>query len=365
MNFDPTQPYNDLPLLPPAQDIETKEVLRRVISAGRALAELKGLGATIPNQAVLINTLSLQEAKASSEIENIVTTDDVLFEALTAERNKVDPATKEVLRYREALWAGFDALSRRPLTTNLFVEVVQTIKQNKAGIRQTPGTAVKNTTTGQTIYTPPEGETVIRDMLKNMEDYIHAADGADPLVRMAVMHYQFEAIHPFSDGNGRTGRIINILYLIQCDLLDLPILYLSKFIIDRKSDYYTLIHGVTNEGKWERWILYMLEAIETAARMTRDRILAIRDLMEETSVFARERLPRRVYSGELLELLFHQPYTKARFLVDAGIARRQTAAQYLKELERVGILRSHKAGRETLYLNVRLFDLLSESGPQT
>ena len=363
MSFDPSRPFNDLPLLPLAEDIETREVLKRAIPAGRALAELKGMGTTIPNQGILINTIVLQEAQASSEIENIVTTTDVLFEALSTERDNIDPATKEVLRYREALWAGFNALAHRPLTTNLFVEVVQTIKQNRAGIRQTPGTTVKNASTGETIYTPPEGENVIRDKLKNLEDYIHTDDGVDPLVKMAIIHYQFEAIHPFSDGNGRTGRIINLLFLLQQELLELPVLYLSKSIIDRKNEYYALLRGVTTEGNWEAWLLYMLEAIETTARMTRNRIIAIRELMDEITTLARDRLPSRVYSKELLELLFHQPYTKAKFLVEAGIAKRQTAAEYLKELERIGILKSHKVGRENLYLNVRLFKLISESEP--
>ena len=361
MSFNPQKPYNDLPLLPPKQDIETRNILRKTITAGRALAELKGLGDTIPNQSMLVNSVVLQEAKASSEIENIITTDDALFRAFTAKTSRVDPSTKEVLRYREALWEGYNELKKRPiLATNLFVKLVQRIKENQAGIRRTPGTAISNAATGDIIYTPPEGEAVIRDKLKNLEDYIHGEDDIDPLIRLALIHYQFETIHPFSDGNGRTGRIINILYLVFQGLLDLPVLYLSKFVIDRKNKYYRLLRQVTEKCEWEPWILYMLDAIEETAAFTRKRILDIRDLMAETMEVAKETLPGRVYSKELIELLFCQPYTKGQFVVDAGIAKRQTAAEYLKELEKIDVLKAQKIGRETLYLNGKLYDLLSK-----
>jgi len=361
MSFDPQKPYNDLPLLPPKQDIETRDILRKTITAGRALAELKGLGETIPNQAMLVNSVVLQEAKASSEIENIITTDDALFRAFTAKTSRVDPSTKEVLRYREALWEGYNELKKRPiLATNLFVKLVQRIKENQAGIRRTPGTTISNSATGKIIYTPPEGDAVIRDKLKNLEDYIHGEDDIDPLIKLALIHYQFETIHPFSDGNGRTGRIINILYLVFQGLLDLPVLYLSKFVIDRKNDYYRLLRRVTEKNEWEPWILYMLDAVEETATFTRKRILNIRDMMTETMEVAKETLPGRVYSKELIELIFSQPYTKGQFLVDAGIAKRQTAAEYLKELEKIGVLKAQKIGRETLYLNGKLYDLLSK-----
>ena len=361
MSFGPQKPYNDLPLLPPEQDIETRNILRKTITAGRALAELKGLGETIPNQSMLVNSVILQEAKASSEIENIITTDDAMFRAFTAKTSRIDPSTKEVLRYREALWEGYNELKKRPiLATNLFVKLVQRIKENQAGIRRTPGTTISNTTTGEIIYTPPEGEAVIRDKLKNLEDYIHGEDDIDPLIKLALIHYQFETIHPFSDGNGRTGRIINILYLVFQGLLDLPVLYLSKFVIDRKNDYYRLLRRVTEKSEWEPWILYMLDAVEETATFTRKRILDIRDLMTETMEVAKETLPGRVYSKELIELLFCQPYTKGQFLVDAGIAKRQTAAEYLKELEKIGVLKAQKIGRETLYLNGKLYDFLSK-----
>ena len=235
MKFDPHKPYNQLPLLPPRKDLETKAILKKAIATGRALAELKGIGSTIPNQTILINTIALQEAKSSSEIENIVTTNDALFKAFSARSSHVDAATKEVLRYREALWEGFNTFKKRPvITTNLLVKLVQTIKENQAGIRNAPGTAVANASTGEVLYTPPEGESIIRDKLKNLEDYIHGEDSTDPLVKLAVMHYQFEAIHPFFDGNGRTGRILCILFLIHRELLELPISLLIRMMIPTK-----------------------------------------------------------------------------------------------------------------------------------
>jgi Fic family protein len=360
MKFDPAKPYNDLPLLPPKVDVETKPILKKTISAGRALAELKGLGETIPNQSILINSLVLQEAKASSEIENIITTEDALFRAFTAATTQIDPATKEVLRYREALWEGYNMLKKNnPLTTNLFIKVYQIIKQNKSGIRNTPGTKIKNVSTGKIVFTPPEGERIIRDKLSNLEKYIHKENLVDPLIKLAVIHYQFETIHPFTDGNGRAGRILNTLYLAQKGLLDLPVLYLSKYIIEKKTDYYRLLRRVTEYGEWEPWILYMLDGIEKTAVFTRERILAIRALMSKTAERAKKELPARVYSKELIELLFHQPYTKGQFLIDARIAKRQTAAEYLRELEKIGILEAHKIGKEILYLNTALYSLLS------
>lgn len=360
MTFDPKIPYNDLPPLPPRVDVETKTILKQTIAARSALAELKGLGTTIPNQALLVDSLILQEARASSEIENIITTSDALFRAFTAKTKQIDPAIKEVLRYREALWKGYMALKKRPiLSTNLFAELVQTIKEHTGGIRRLPGTTIANAATGKVLYTPPEGETLIRDHLKHLEEFIHARNDMDPLVKLALIHYQFEAIHPFPDGNGRTGRIINILFLIQQGLLDLPVLYLSKAIIERKNDYYRLLRQVTEKDAWEPWILFMLKAVEETAVFTRERILAIRTLMNETMETGRKKLPARVYSKELIEAIFRQPYTKGQFLVDTGIAQRKTAAEYLRALEKAGIMKSTKLGRETLYLNTGLYDLLS------
>lgn len=359
MAFDPCKPYNDLPPLPPPIEVETKAVLRKAVSASRAVAELKGLGATLPNQAMLVNSVVVQEAQASSEIENIVTTNDALFKAMSAQREP-DTATKEVLRYREALWLGYNLLRDDPrLTTELFIKIVQVICEDVTGIREHPGVFIGNARTREVVYTPPEGPEVIRAKLAELEQFIHADTTIEPLVKLALIHYQFEAIHPFSDGNGRTGRIINILFLVQQGLLDLPVLYLSKYIIDNKSTYYRLLREVTAKGAWEAWALFMLTAVEETALLTRRRILAIRDLLQHTLEVARQKLPARVYSKELIELLFQQPYTKGQHLVNAGIAERQTAAEYLKELEAIGLLKRRKIGKENLYLNVKLYELLT------
>jgi Fic family protein len=359
MTFDPETPYNDLPVLPSKEQVETSVVLKKAIAAARALGELKGLGQTIPNQAMLVDSVVLQEAKDSSAIENIFTTNDVLFRSYAAKTSHIDAATKEVLRYREALWEGFETIKGRPvLSTNLLISIVQRIKENSAGIRNVPGTVIASGTTGEIIYTPPEGEEVLRDKLSNLEQFMHADDGMEPLVKLALIHYQFEAIHPFADGNGRTGRVLGILFLTYKGLLDLPVLYLSRYIVEHKQDYYVLLRDVTENGTWEPWILYMLDAVEQMSLVTRDRILAIRALMGQTMELVRTRLPK-IYSKELVELLFRQPYTKGQFVVDAGIAKRQTAAEYLKGLEALGILKAQRVNKEMLYLNVGLYELLS------
>jgi cell filamentation protein, protein adenylyltransferase len=358
MSFDPQKPYNDLPLLPPKGELETRAIWKKAISANKALAELKGTGELIPNQSLLTQAIGLQEAKLSSEIENIVTTNDELYRAFADDGQKTNPHTKEVLRYKDALWHGFNSIKNdnRPLTTGMFEELFQIIKDTHAGIRKTPGTKLANVQ-GKVIYTPPEGEALIRDRLANLEKYMYEEEDADALVKLAVMHYQFEAIHPFTDGNGRTGRIINILYLIEQGLLDLPILYLSRHIIDNKNDYYVGLRQVTEAEAWEPWILYILEAIEQTSRMTRERILAIRDLMNETIERIKKDAPR-IYSKDLVELLYHQPYCKIRFIEEAGIAQRQTASTYLKELERIGLLHSIKVGREFYFINDKFLDIL-------
>jgi Fic family protein len=358
MPFDPRKPYNDLPPLPPPIDLETRAVLKKAINANRALAELKGAGDLIPNQAILINSIPLQEAKASSEIENIVTTSDALYRAAANETATIDSSTKEVLRYRTALKRGYDLLAERPLSTNLMIEVCRILRDTDIDVRKVPGTAIANQATGDVLYTPPEGESVIREKLYNLEEFMHAEDDLDPLIRLAVMHYQFEAIHPFHDGNGRTGRILNILYLVERGLLKIPVLYLSRYIIHNKSQYYRLLREVTEQQTWEPWILYMLTAVEETARGTCERIVAIRDLLEETVSSCREKLPGRVYSRELIDLVFVQPYCKIAFLVDAGIAERKTAGSYLQELEKVGVLNSVRVGKERIYINPRLMELL-------
>jgi len=358
MPFDPQTPYNDLPLLPPPGELETRAVLKKAIVANKALAELKGVGELIPDQSLLIQAIGLQEAKLSSEIENIVTTNDELYRAFADQGQRTNPHTKEVLRYKDALWHGFKMIKEenRPLTTRLFEELFQIIKETTAGVRRTPGTKLVNPL-GEVIYTPPEGESIIRDKLANLERFIYDDSDLDPLIKLAIMHYQFEAIHPFTDGNGRTGRIINILYLIEAGLLDIPVLYLSRHIIDHKSAYYTGLKQITRDHAWEPWIIYMLDAIAQTARTTRERILGIRNLMREGIEQVKRQLPK-VYSKDLLELLFRQPYCKIRFLEEAGIAQRKTASQYLHELGRIGMLTPVKAGREVYYLNTALLKLL-------
>ena len=357
MPFDRHQPYNDLPLLPPAIELETKAVLKQAITANRVLANLRGLAAQIPNQSVLISSIVLQEARLSSEIENIVTTDDELYRADAAADGKTDAHTKEVLRYREALNHGFNAIKTRPLSTNLFVEIVQIIKQRDFDVRAVPGVVLKNDA-GDVVYTPPAGAAVIRDKLSNLEKFIHAEDDLDPLIKMAVMHYQFEAIHPFPDGNGRAGRILNLLYLVDKGLLDIPVLFLSRFIMANKVGYYQGLRGVTEHDHWENWVLYMLRAVESTAQQTFDQVSRIRAVMERV----REKVQREaagVYSKDLIEIIFRQPYTKIQFLVDAGIAKRQTASVYLQTLANLGVLRESKQGREKYYINDALFSELT------
>ncbi len=361
MAFNRKKPYNDLPTLPPKTDVETKPVLKKTASAARALAELKGLGGIIPNQSMLVNSLILQEAKASSEIENIVTTNDALFQAMASGSSSSDPATKEVLRYREALWMGFSRIRESGgFDLDLLIDLVQVIKEYSSGIRNKPGTFIGDSARRTVTYTPPDGEKRIRRMLQNLTAFINLNDDIDPLIKLALTHYQFEAIHPFFDGNGRTGRLLNSLFLVHHGLLEQPVLYLSKRIIETKTVYYRLLRNVTEKNDWEPWILYMLDAVEEMAVFTRKRVIRIRMLLDETIAEAKDKLPPRVYSKELIEVIFMQPYTKGKFVVDAGIAQRQTAAEYLKELEAAGILEMHRVGRENLYLNRSLYDLLSE-----
>ena len=353
MKFERSHPYNDLPLLPPTVEMESKAVLKQAIAANRTLANLRGLAAQIPNQGVLINSIVLQEARLSSEIENIVTTNDELYRADADPEGKTDPHTKEILRYRQALYFGFREIARRPLTTNLFIDIVRIIKEVELGVRRVPGTSLKNVQ-GEVIYTPPEGEAVIRDKLSNLEQFIHAEDGIDPLVKMAVMHYQFEAIHPFEDGNGRTGRILNLLYLVEQKLLDIPVLFLSRYIIANRAEYYEGLRGVTERQDWETWILYMLRAVESTAQQTFDQVTRIRALIEQVREQVQQQAPA-IYSKDLVEVIFKQPYTKIQFLVDAGIAKRQTASTYLQTLAGLGFLRAIKQGREMYYINDALF----------
>ena len=353
----PEQPYNGLPPLPPARDLETKAILKRCITARAALAELKQAAELIPNQGVLINTLPLLEAKDSSEIENIVTTTDKLFQHAQSEK-LADPATKEALRYRTALYSGFRSLAQRPLCTATAVEICRTIKGVDMDIRRTPGTQLINDRSGEVIYTPPEGETLLRDKLANWERFLHNETDLDPLIRMAIGHYQFEAIHPFTDGNGRTGRILNILYLIQEGLLGLPILYLSRFIIANKNDYYTRLLDVTRKDEWEPWIRFMLQAVEETAQWTTAKIAALRALAEHTTAHVHERLPK-ICSRELVDVIFEQPYSRIANLVEKDIAQRQAASRYLKDLAVLGVLKEIQVGKEKLFIHPKLMQLLT------
>jgi Fic family protein len=358
MALDSREPYNALPVLPPASDIENREILRKTVTAARALAELRQAGRLIPNQSVLINTIPLLEAHDSSEIENVVTTTDALFRLAARENVHADSTAKEAYRCRTAMRLGFEDLQERPLGTNTAVLVYQALLNTTAGIRQVPGTCIGNPVTGEIDYTPPEGESLIRDRLSDWERFLHAPDGLDPLIRLAMMHYQFEAIHPFTDGNGRTGRILNLLYLIQSGLLDIPVLYLSRYILRRRSDYYELLLDVTRRAAWEPWILYMLDAVEETAGWTTRKIEAIRNLMSHTAEFIRER-ESRIYSRELCEVIFTQPYCRIANLEEAGIAKRQTGSVYLKKLVRLGVLREELVGRDKLFLHPRFMHLLT------
>lgn len=357
MTIDAARPYNDLPDLPPAADIETRPLLKACIEARSALAELKSVGAAIPNQSVLINTIPLLEAQASSEIENIVTTSDALFR-FAQDEEAADPATKEALRYRAALRDGFDSLAERPLSTSTAVRVCTRIMNRDMQIRRVPGTALANVATGQVVYTPPEGEDLLRARLANWERFIHEATDIDPLIRMAVAHYQFEAIHPFLDGNGRTGRILNLLLLVEQGLLDHPVLFLSRYILRNRAEYYRLLLAITREGAWEEWVAFMLAAITDTAGWTRDKILAIRQLQGEATDFVRAHAGR-MYSRELVDVLFTQPYCRIQNLVDGSIAKRQTASVYLKQLAELGMLSEIKVGREKLFLHPNFVRLLT------
>lgn len=356
--FNPQRPYNDLPMLPPPGDIETKAVLKACIYARAALEGLKQAGAQLPNQTVLINSIPLLEAQASSEIENIVTTSDALFRYSQIEDQTPDIATKEALRYRTALERGFNSLKQRPISTNTAIEVCTQIKGISMQIRRVPGTALGNQASKEVVYTPPEGEALLRQKLANWERFIHEHEAVDPLVRMAVAHYQFEAIHPFIDGNGRTGRVLNLLILVQLGLLELPVLYLSRAIIRSKADYYRLLLGVTAHGRWQDWILYVLEAVAETSIWTTDKIKAIQRLQASATEYIRTHAPK-IYSRELVEIIFTQPYCRIQNVVEAGIAKRQTASIYLKTLESIGVLQEVKVGREKLFLHPNFVRLLT------
>jgi Fic family protein len=369
MKWHPEKPYNHMPLLPPAVggnndknatlaiELETTVVLKACIKARAAIAELKQAGELLPNQALLIHMLPILEAKASSEIENIVTTSDKLFQyADTA--SVADANTKEALRYRTALLQGYQQLKQRPMCTNTAIDICSQIKACEMDIRKVPGTVIANPASNEIIYTPPVGEDLLRNLLSNWERFIHADDELDPLIKMAVAHYQFEAIHPFTDGNGRTGRILNVLYLIDQQLLSLPILYLSRYILQHKADYYRLLNRVTQHQDWQSWILFILDAVATTAQWTCEKITQVRILIETTTTKVREQLPK-IYSHELIQVIFEQPYCRIQNLVERDIAKRQTASVYLKQLCDIGILEEKTSGKEKLFVHPQLIQLFS------
>lgn len=347
--------------LPPVNDLETKNVLKNLPSAHAALAELKGIASTIPNQIILINTLGLQEAKDSSAIENIITTHDDLYKSGLNLDGFPSLEAKEVQNYISALKTGFELVKNRGLITrNIILEIQKELEGNDAGFRKLPGTTLKNTSTGETIYTPPQDIKDIERLMSNLEKFINDPSMCDydPLMKMAIIHYQFESIHPFYDGNGRTGRIINILYLIQQGLLTVPILYLSNYIIKNKSDYYRLLQQIRDEESWEEWLLFMINGIQATSRETIELIAQIKALMLEYKNILRNNY--KFYSQDLLNNLFKHPYTKIEFVVNDLKVSRITAANYLNKLADDGLLKKAKIGTGNYYINDPLYKILSK-----
>jgi Fic family protein len=352
---DPGIPYDALPPLPTGELLETTAVLKASIAARDALARLRAATSRLPNPTIVINSIPLLEARDSSRIENIVTTSDQLFRH-QGETAVDDPAVKEALRYRTALMQGFQSLDQHPITTRTAVTIASTLLGTPTDIRRVPGTTLRNAATGETIYTPPQGEALLRDKLADWERFVHD-DSIDSLVRMAASHYQFEAIHPFLDGNGRTGRILNTLMLVERGLLDQPLLYLSRYILERRDEYYRLLRDVTFAGAWQEWLEFMLAGVRETADWTAALVERVMALMALTDEHVRASLPR-IHSQELVQLLFTYPYARIGNVVDAGIAKRQTASEYLQRLAGLGVLEQITAGREKLYLNRRLLDVL-------
>jgi len=346
--------------LPLIQDIETKKILKKLASAHRALAELKGIVSSIPNENILINTLGLQEAKDSSAIENIITTHDDIFKAELNLEGFKSLNAKEVQNYISALKKGFGLITKNKILTNNDIIAIQSeLEKNNAGFRKVSGTALKNSTTGEIVYTPPQDYDTILDLMTNLEQYINdeRMSEFDTLVKMAIIHYQFESIHPFYDGNGRTGRIINVLYLVMNDLLNLPILYLSRYIIEHKADYYKLLLEVRETDNWENWVLYLLDGIEQIAKETIVLIGKIRDLIYEYKNLLRNNY--KFYSQDLLNNLFKHPYTKIEFIEnDLGVSR-ITASKYLNQLAKDKVLKKEKLGTGNYYINEKLIKILT------
>jgi Fic family protein len=347
--------------LPVPVELETTAVLRQAARSHRTLAELKGAAASIPNETILINTLALQEARDSSAVENIITTEDDLFQGDAVSGQFPSPEAKEVHNYSVALTIGFHRIRKqRLLRLSDVLEIQETLVENRAGLRKLPGTVLKNEQTGEIIYTPPQDPKEVETLIGNFLDHFHrdSQGDPDPLVQTAVLHYQFESIHPFYDGNGRTGRILILLHLVLHGLLDLPVLYLSHYIVRNKADYYRGLQAVRETGAWEAWLLYVLQAVEQTARETLTKVHGIRALMQETKLRLRRDLPK-IYSQDLLNNLFGHPYTKIEFVErDLGVSR-PTAIKYLDALTKTGFVRKAKVGRTNFYVNQPLVDILS------
>ncbi len=356
-------PTYALPRLPPTIDLETVRVLKALAVANRALAELKGRAAVIPNQGILIDTLALQEAKASSAIENIVTTQDELFQADLFPSGPQSASAKEVSLYRDALKLGHERLCQNHgiISNNTLIDMFRLLKARDDGFRTTPGTALKNDQTGQIVYVPPQNPDDIIELMRNLESFINDDDICllDPLIKMALIHHHFESIHPFPDGNGRIGRILNVLYLTRTGLLEIPILYLSRHIIETKSDYYRLLQAVRDQGAWEAWTLYMLQAVAATAKISLGLVEGIRGQMAGVKQRLRQELPK-IYSQDLLNNLFRHPYTRIEFVTKELNVSRQTAAKYLDELANRKFVRKYQAGRNNYYINVDLVNLFSK-----
>jgi len=360
MPWNPTEPYNDLPDLPPKAEVETKKILKRSIEAREALAALDAAVQRLPNPDVLIAPITLQEARDSSAIENIVTTDDALFKQSELGGEPTEPSVKEALRYRAALYDAYNKLPVRPLGPNSAIDICQRLTGVAAGIRAVPGTTLRNNA-GDVVYTPPNGKDLILDKLSNWANFIQENKEIDALVRIAIQHYQFEAIHPFPDGNGRTGRILNILLLVEQKLLAFPILYLSREILASRDWYYKSLSAVTAQGSWEGWIEYFLMQLTRSAQKTAIKALGIQFLLIDTKSYIKSKAPK-TYTHELIDFLFSRTYCRIEDMTSKGIAKRQTASSYLRNLARLGVLQETKVGREKLFVHSKFLELLTTDG---
>lgn len=360
MSYDPLKPFNTLPALPPKTDVETLDILRDCIDARSKLAELNGAAIAVPNPQILIDFFALREAQASSGIENVVTTGELLYRLLAIGEEQADYATREAARYRPAMFKGVAMLRDRPvLSTELFTKICTEIVGYDTSVR-THEVQLKNQSTGEVVYTPPQGQTRVLKLLNNLQDFIHTPSNLlDPLIRLAVFHYQFEAIHPFPDGNGRTGRVLNILYLIQCDLLAHPILYLSRYFQRHRSEYYSKLRAVTREDAWEDWIRFVLRGISDTATEARDQIAQIVRLRTDFGIRAQSKAPHAA-AAPLLDLLFERPYCTAKMVQEVEKVHRHTALTHLRALESIGLLDSMKIGRWRLFVNRELINILKQ-----